>query len=384
MSTRLDLALHELADAAGATTTFGDPDASATTDTVHRLAARVRRRRAVRGATSTAVAASAAGAVALGVPHLTRDVAPAGDPDAPPGACHSSVATIPSGPRDVLTVDLGYRSDNGTAQIDAARTGADLGTWQGGTADLVVAVSGIPDAGVGTTRLRLLVTQDTVVVGTDHERLSLIPSTTGEVLAAEVGILGDGPSDDVPVYPLEDVAGGWWEAATTSSGETRVAQGMELGLSGCDGSGQLAAGTYQVWATTVDSVGTARGAAGPWDLVVADDQPTSRSLPDGFPTDVPLIDGRLVTAHRHGAGWAAEIVTPGADRAAVATTQLRAAAARTDDGGSDGTEAAVVPTDPALPYSGVDVELPGWAVRAVASQTPAGEPSVVYVLTPRD
>src|SRR5699024_10660992 len=105
MSTRLDLALQELAEAAGATSGFGDPDTSDTVQTVSRLAARVRRRRAVRTARTTAVAASAAGAVALVAPQLTREVTPAGDPDAAPGTCGSAVTRIPSGPKDVLSIE---------------------------------------------------------------------------------------------------------------------------------------------------------------------------------------------------------------------------------------------------------------------------------------
>ncbi|ADG75649.1 conserved hypothetical protein [Cellulomonas flavigena DSM 20109] len=182
------------------------------------------------------------------------------------------------------------------------------------------------------------------------------------------------------MYPLEDV-GGWWEAEDVATGTPRVAQGVSLGLAGCGGTGPLAPGTYQVYATTVDSVGTARGSAGPWDLTVAEGGPEARALPDGFP-DVPLLGGRLVTAHRHGDGWAAEIVAPGADRARAATDLLVEAAERVP--GSD-------PADPAAltwPYEGVlftgaGVALPAWAVQAVASQTPDGEPSVVYILTPR-
>lgn len=377
MSTRLDLALQELADAAGATSDFGDPDAAATTATVQRLAAQVRRRRAVRGAASTAVAASAAGAVALTVPHLTQDVAPAGDPDAAPGECGSTVAALPSGDGDALDVVLGFRGDDGTPHVDPASAGFGAGTWQGRTADVVVGVSQIPDAGVGSTWLRLLVAQDGVVVGTANELLSLEPTTTSQVLAAELGTLG-AVAADVPVYPLDDGDESWWQTAQTATGATRVAQDFELGLSACDGSGALPAGGYQVWATTVDSARTARGAAGPWDLVVADQDPERHALPDGFPTDVPLVDGVLVTAHRHGDGWAAEIVTPGADRGTVAWSALTSAARRA---GSDVT-AATGPSS-AEPWSGATVDLPEWSVRAVASQTPAGEPSVVYVLTPR-
>lgn len=380
MSTRLDLALHDLADAAADTSRFGDPDTSATVLTVHRLAARVRRRRAARAAGTAAVAASVAGAVALVVPQLTRDVTPAGDPDADPGACRSAVSRIPSGPKDELGVELGYQSMS-TPRIDTAAAGQDLGTWQGRSADLVVSISQIPEAGVGATRLRLVLTEDGVVVGAAQELMSLTPTTTGEVLRTQLGDPVASTADQPEVYPLEETRDRWWQPAVTSTGAVRVAQNTSLGFAACDGSGQLSPGTYQVYATTVDAVGTARGAAGPWDLEIAQDDPTRHHLPDGFPDEVPLIDGRLVTAHRHGAGWAAEVVTPGQDRALVAT-RLLAEAARDGDDTATSPRSTLSPPYDALAQDST-VALPGWSVRAVASQTPTGEPSVVYVLMPQ-
>ncbi|MBO3088353.1 hypothetical protein [Cellulomonas dongxiuzhuiae] len=380
MSTRLDLALRELADAAADTSTFGDPDTSATVLTVHRLAGRVRRRRAARGAGTAAVAASVAGAAALVVPQLTQDVTPAGDPDADPGACRSAVTRIPSGPKEELGVELGYQSVS-PPRIDTAADGQDLGTWQGSSADLVVSISQIPEAGVGATRLRLMLTEEGVVVGAAQELMSVTPTTTGEVLRTQLGDTVASAADPPAVYPLEDAEDRWWQTAETSTGALRVAQNTTLGFTACDGSGQLPPGTYQLYATTVDAVGIARGAAGPWDLEIVQDDPTRHQLPDGFPDEVPLVDGRLVAAHRHGAGWAAEIVSPGQDRAAVATALLAEAARDADDTGTSARSALSPPYD-AL-SSGTPVALPGWSVRAVASQTPGGELSVVYVLMPQ-
>ncbi|GIG40532.1 hypothetical protein [Cellulomonas phragmiteti] len=381
MSTRLDLALQEVAEAAGASSGFGDPETPGTATTVHRLAARVRRRRAARGAATTAVAASAAGAVALVGPQLTREATPAGDPDADPGECRSAVADLPSGPRDVLGVELGQRDADDVAVIDPAGAGQDLGTWLSGSADLVVNVSQIPDAGVGATRLRFLLTQDGVVLGTAHEPIAVTPLTTDEVLSTRLEGIGAWTTDHLPVYPLEETDRRWWEVVETSGGALRVAQTVELGLTACDGSGALPPGTYQVYATTVDAVGTARGAAGPWDVEVAADDATPHALPDGFPQDVPLIDGRLVAAHRHGDGWAAEIVTPGNDRGTVAVSLLAPVALRSDHVPADAMVLGPPYQDVVVTRAGV--ELPGWAVRAVASRTPAGEPSVVYILTAR-
>ncbi|WP_309135793.1 hypothetical protein, partial [Cellulomonas sp.] len=66
MSTRLDLALTEIADAAGRASALVEPADPSATLTVHRIAARVRRRRAVR--------AGAAGAVAISVRARSRRV----------------------------------------------------------------------------------------------------------------------------------------------------------------------------------------------------------------------------------------------------------------------------------------------------------------------
>lgn len=378
MSTRLDLALREVADAAGAGSSLADADAPGTTALVDSLTARVRRRRAVRTATTGAVAASVVAAVALVVPQLTREVTPAGDPDADPGACRSGVQTLPAGERDTLEVALGHRVRHGVAQVAVPGAGEDLGTWQGRSADVMVSVATIPDAGVGTTRLRLLVTQDDVVVATTDEVLSLTSTTTSRVRETFL-VPSDPDAEDVDVYPLEDV-GEWWDAQDVATGAPRAAQGVTLHLAGCRGQGLLPAGPYEVWATTVDSVGVARGASGPWDLTVAEGEPEARTLPDGFP-DVPLVKGRLVTAHRHGAGWAAEVVAPGTDRAEQATDLLVAEAERlagvTDDRAADTSPHSDVGLTPA------GVTLPGWTVRAVASQTPDGRPSVVYILTPR-
>jgi len=382
LSTRLDLALQELADAAGATSGFGDPDTSTTVQTVARLTARVRRRRTVRGAGTAAVAASAAGAVALVAPQLTRDVSPAGDPDAAPGTCRSSVTKLPSGPRDPLGVELGHRAGGGVPVVAPAGAGEDLGTWQGRSADLVVNVSQIPDAGVGATRLRFLVTQEGVVKGLTQGPLSVTPTSTDEVLRTHLATPAPATTEDLPVYPLED-AGHRWQIAETSTGVQRVAQSAALGFTACDGTGKLPSGTYQVYATIADSVGTARGSAGPWDVEIAqDDEATSHDLPDGFPADVPLIPGRLVSADQHGSGWTVEIATPGNDRATIATTMLAHEGLRGSGVGDWDGYVLPAPFTNVL-FSGAGVELPGWAVLAAASRTADGEPSVVYTLTRR-
>lgn len=380
MTTRLDLALREVADAAGTGSPLADADAPGTTALVEHLTARVRRRRAVRTATTGAVAACVAAAVALVVPQLTREVTPAGDPDAAPGQCRSGVQTLPSGAGDALEVALGHRLEHGVAQVAEPDAGEDLGSWRGRSADVMVSVATIPDAGVGTTRLRLLVTQDDAVVAMTDEVLSLTPTSTSDVRESFLVPPAPEGTADVDVYPLEGV-GEWWDAQDVATGGPRAAQGVALGLVGCRGTGPLPPGVYQVWATTVDSVGTARGAAGPWDLTVAEGEAEARALPDGFP-DVPLLPGRLVAAHRHGTGWAAEVVAPGAGRGQQATALLAAEAERVGGLAPDEGVTATWPRA-GVGFTQAGVALPGWTVRAVASQTPGGEPSVVYIIAPR-
>ncbi|UZN02426.1 hypothetical protein [Cellulomonas sp. S1-8] len=384
MSTRLHLALRDVADAAGDTTAFGDPDDGATTLTVQRLAARVRRRRAVRGAGTAGVAASAVGAVALAGPYLTtQEISPAADPDAAPGTCRSSVATLPTGPSDVLSVELGYVAANGTSGVDAARAGIGLGTWQGGVADLQVAVSQLPVGMTDPSRLRLLVSQDDVVLGSAQYRLDTTITSVPNVLRHEVGLAEPwAGTDPRAVYGLEPEGDVWWDTLPDEQGTIDVAQRVPLDLVACDGSGGLPLGEYDVWVTTVDSLGAARGSAGPWALTVASDVPTATDLPDGFPRTVPLVDGRVVAAHRHGDGWAAEVVTLGDDRARLAADLLSRVALYVDSTGAGlpGPPSATGPVGSAPWVSGVAV--PGWLVRVVASQTPDAEPSVVYVLTP--
>ena len=374
MSTRLDLALQELADAAGATSGFGDPDTSTTVQTVARLTARVRRRRTVRGAGTAAVAASAVGAVAFVGPRLTVDVAPAADPDAAPGTCRSSVTTLPSGQDDALDVWLGPLTYDYTGEVRAAT--ADLGTWQSGTADLQVTVFQVPEGTTGPTRLRLLLAQDDVVLGSGQAPLTTTPTTADAVIRSMTGTEPWGATEDRPVYGLESADDLWWTTTQAREGVTGVAQDMALDLTACDGSGPLDAGTYDVWATTVDSQGDARGSSGPWEVTVALQEPRVDDLPEDFPDHVRIIDGRLVTAHRHGAGWAAEVVTHGDDRAKVAAHLLEQVALPPSD------ETSLLAETRNVPLGGSATHVRGWVVWTIPSQTPDGEPSVVYVLIP--
>ncbi len=381
MSTRLDLALHDVADAAGLASTFGDADDDTTVATLQRLAGRVRRRRATRSAGTVAVAASAAGVVAVVGPHLTAELSPAADPDADPGTCRSSVAALPSGA--LLGVDLGHVAADGSAEADGPGSARGLGTWQTREADVLVSVSRLPETVSESARLRLLVTRKEVVVATSQRQVDTLPTSTAAVLAELRGTPPTpGPTDDAPVHALAGAAP-WLETGHFLDEPDTVAQLTPLSLTACDGSGALLPGDYDVWATTLDEEGRAHGSAGPWELTVAPGSPRITGLPDGFPRAVPLVAGTLVTAHRHGDGWAAEVVTPGEDRA-VAAARLLHDALPQDDGSPVGLSSPTVARDRALAAAWEGIELPGWRVRVVPSHTPDGEPSLVYVLAPTD
>ncbi|MBO0899520.1 hypothetical protein J1G42_06040 [Cellulomonas sp. zg-ZUI222] len=378
MSTRLGLALHDVADAAAHASAFGDPDDGTTVATVHRLASRVRRRRATRAAGTVTVAASAAGAVVLVGPQLTADLSPAADPDADPGTCRSSVATLPSGADDTLGVDLGFAAADGTETVGGPGNDGGVGTWQADSIDLVVAVSELPAATTDPSRLRFLVTRKEVVVATAQQPVDHAPTPSGQLLAEMYGT--DRPPVDDPGTTLHALRGSktFWTQSLVDGGPGPIAQRTPMGLAACDGSGPLLPGEYDVWVTAVDAAGTAHGAAGPWELTVAPaERRLDARLPDGFPRDVPLIGGRLVAAHPHGAGWAAEVAADGEDRGRVAWDLLADAQAESHD------EPVTVPPDPlsgAMPWAGYHVD--DWLVDAIPSRTADGEPSVVYVLRP--
>jgi len=374
MSTRLDLALHELADAVSDTTTFGDPTSVGTGVTVHRIAASVRRRRAARHAGTAAVAASAVGAVALAGPRLTTDGVPVAD--APPGTCRSALGLLPVAP-GALDVTLGYIAADGSSTTTSG-DGATLGTWQGDTAQVhaqrLVDVAGDAPAQIAPEAVDLLVAQDGVVVATspaDVPDLRIDPLEADDPASA-FGFVEDAGTD-----------GAWY--GLLGDGRLEVGWSALLDLTSCLTGDRLPAGTYDVWAAQ-ESDGVVRRTAGPWSVTATAAQPAVTGLPDGFPAEVPLVGGRLVAAHPHGSGWAAEIETPGDDRAALANALLTDAAAA---GGSTSHGFAVEESETlarALTYTYTfdqdGVRLPGWTVRVVPSHTVDGAPSVVYVLRP--
>jgi hypothetical protein len=357
MSTRLDLALHEIADAAGDATAFGDDTAAGTVATVRRLTGRVRRRRAARGAGAAAVAASAAGAVVLVGPQLTVDPTPA----VAPGACGTPFTGTGDDAGDAgFTIGV----DAGTVPVPAGSTS--FGTWQSRTLAVAVEVEvplpeGATPDGTGTVPVEqpaspdLVLTRDDVVVA----ETVLDPSR-----AVAAGSAWEASGDDVPGLLVSQVV---------EDGEVSLLWTSTVDVVACDTGGALPSGDYEVWATHAGTDGVER-VVGPYDLTLAAEQPSvASSLPADFPPGVPLVGGRLVSATRDGDRWTVEVATPATDREVAALRMLSAAALRT--GGAAG-EMLTAPDG--------GIVLDGWSVRVTPTSTSDGEPSVVYVLTPTD
>ena len=358
MSTRLDLALQEIADAAGDATAFGDDTAASTVATVRRLTGRVRRRRAVRGAGTAAVAASAAGAVVLVGPQLTVDPTPA----VAPGACGT---TFTGAGGDAG--DAGFTIGVDTGDVPVPDGSTSFGTWQGRALEVSVKIDvPLPE---GATP------DDTGTVPVEQPASPDLVLTRDDVVVAETVL-------DPPL--VADQAGSAWGASAEGAPVPLVGQQVEDGelslvwassvdVVACDTGGTLPSGDYEVWATHAGPDGVER-VVGPYDLTLAPEQPSvAASLPADFPSGVPLVGGRLVSATRDGGRWTVEVATPTTDRQRVAQSLLSGAALRT--GGASGQIRTA-------PDGGIVLD--GWSVLVTPTTTSGGEPSVVYVLTPTD
>jgi hypothetical protein len=373
MTPQLSHTLHDLVD--------GDGDAPFE---VRALTTRIRRRRAVRTGTRGAVAAGAVGVVALG---LTRGPweggvqLPAADPHAAPGTCGSDIAALPTGGADGAVraeseEDIGTMFDpllGRRLAADVLVAGSESALAGTGTADLLgernvlrrthddgTDIDGKPldaaalaaaetriaqlqseiDAAAGKLeplRLRLVVTRDGTVVST--------PASTGDVYS--------------------------WEAPDV--GGTYVMLTGELVT--CDRAADpLPAGRYEAYATFLDPATGAETATGSWPVDLLPAPTRMVGLPAGFPADVPLLSGGLVTAHKTADGWVAEIAVDAADN-------VNAAAHLIVDGGG-GT--ASRPIDAGfLPAPSAEVETSDWHVLITRATSPDGGFSVIYDLTPR-
>ncbi|QGQ18575.1 hypothetical protein GC089_04070 [Cellulomonas sp. JZ18] len=359
MSTRLDLALTDIADAAGRASTLARPSDPTAAVTVHRIAARVRRRRAVRAGAGGAVAASAAGAVALVAPGLASSPVVAARPDAVPGTCGSSVADLPApdarleslavAPQEALESDL--------------RPTDRLGSWGGSTATLA-AWRALPQEVPGA---------ELVVSGTDTAPLTPVVADDGVVVAVST------PDElQVTVSP-------WYEPDSgddrtgprpedVGEDETLVLHRLGVDLRPCDDpDGRLPAGEYDV--VLLDRASpTAEADAARWvgTLEVAPPRAPLAGLPEDFPASVPLVEGRLLSV-RHPAPdhWVLHVDAPEDDLVREAEDLLYEAAG----------PGYHVPDDRGTWFWD---ERAGWRVQVLEAQRSTGEPSLVYVVRTGD
>ncbi|MFC8192923.1 hypothetical protein ACFUMH_14790 [Cellulomonas sp. NPDC057328] len=335
MSTRLDQALAEIADAAGHASRLAAPGDATATATVHRITARVRRRRAARATAGGAVAASAVGAVALVGPTLQGSVV-ASRPEAPLGTCGSSLADVRPDPSSDVVLRV---FPAGAAGVAGGPAGSDLGTWAGDVVAVEVEEQVEPGDGRAPAEaaLDLLVTDGDVVVGT-------VGTSVDRLVDYGHALDGDASAP----------ARAW------------AAGGVEVPLEDCDAGDRLPAGPYTVWTLRTPEDG-APELTGPWPIDVAPAPREVGDLPQDFPRDLPVVGDRIVSVGPHGAGWGIEVTAQGEDRAAVAALTLL-------DAGAVGRNVNL----------GDDVlRTPsGWDVVVHASTSPDGEESVVYVVQP--
>lgn len=336
MSTYLDDALQEIADAAGRASRLAAPDDTDAVAVVQRITARVRRRRALHAGAGAAAAAGAVGAVGLGAGLLAPGPSlPAARPDAAPGTCGSDVGRLPAADGTVETM-VGVPSGDGLA---AFTSGSHLGTWGGSETPLTLTdvVQG-DDVHTLPTDTRALLVRDDVVVST-----STLTSDLRTV---------------VPGAPLGQ-----------DDEETRWGtDGSQLSLGRCDDGRRLPEGDYDLWVLHLRS-GEPTRADGPWTITVGE-RLARIPGPAGFPQDVPLVGGTITSVQEGTAttstGWVVEVEAPGDDRLSVAAAVL-------DD---DTTAAGAPVTGPLTRTIGEHV------VTVWQSTLPDGVPSLVYRVVP--
>lgn len=337
MSTDLDVALNEIAEAAGRASRLA-PDETDALAVVQRITARVRRRRALQAVSGAAAAAAALGAVGLSAGLLGPSPSlPAARPGAEPGSCGSDVGTLPAADASVGTM-VGVPSDDGRGGFSSSPP---LGTWGGSEVPIMLTdvVQG-RDVNPLPTDTRALLARDGVVVSTSTLRSDL--------------------RDVVPGAGSEQVDGSeQWETGTSV-----------LSLGRCDDGRRLPPGDYDLWVLHVRSGMPAR-TDGPWTLTVA--EPLEQiPAPAGLPQEVPLAGGTIASVQDGTAttddGWVVEVEAPGDDRLAVA--------------------AALLDHDPAsgrVPVTGpLTRTLGGHVVTVWQSTLPDGAPSLVYRVVPLD
>lgn len=360
MSTRLDLALTEIADAAGRASWLAEESDPTAALTVHRIAARVRRRRAVRVGASGAVAASAVGAVALVAPGLASSPpVVAARPDAAPGTCGSSVAELPGPDARLSSFAVAPHED---LESDLSPT-RQLGRWAGPVAQ-VTAWRTLPQDVPGSE-----------LVLPDAETAPVTPVVAqGDVVVA----VSEAHARQVMVYPWYAPEGdhdpNGPRPADVAPGEAVVLQHLEVDLAPCDDpDGRLPAGEYDLVlldreSATAPVVGARRVGT----LQVAPPAAPMTGLPADFPASVPLIDAPLLSVrHDEPDEWVLHVDAQEDDRLTRAVDLL-----------FEAVGAAYHDPDDTATWFWHETE--GWRVQVLEAQRSTGEPSLVYVVRTDD
>ena len=281
-------------------------------------------------------------------------------PGAAPGTCGSSVADLVATGAADLTVELTHSAaydESGARSADAGVLGPLVGRdlaaivkvapGPGSTADLP-GVSVYGDSMVYQSVIRpsvVVVHQDTVVA-------AVLPVSAVELHGQ------DGPNQKPTALLMAQMA----------------AQLVTCGTSRDPGGAALPAGSYEFYPvveypdlTTPDGIGRSVGAPVP--ITLLPEVPLLSGLPAGFPTDVPIIGGRLLEAKQldgtTASGWTVTVAVDGVDGV---TRAIDALGYWPESAGSSQLEA---PTPDGR-----------WQVRVTAGRSSAGEDTVVYRISP--
>jgi hypothetical protein len=139
-----------------------------------------------------------------------------------------------------------------------------------------------------------------------------------------------------------------------------------------------------------NDAGTLTKAAGPWSIKV-EHPAAAADLPSGFPSQLPLLPGRVVSAEPDGNGWTVDVATDATDALAAAGQLLVHIAGSVSAGSITGPVAAggltFGSTGEELSLGGteVGVKLPDgtrWTVKATESQSGDGQHALHYTITP--
>lgn len=363
----IDLArtLHDAVDGTGTTVLLGHarPQPDAVADTVAHMAGRIKARRAVRAGARAGVGLVTVGAfAAFGGQLVGRrgadDLLPAAVPGAAPGTCGSSVADLVSTGGADIAVDLtrsapydelGGRSAD--AHVLGPLVGRDLAAIvrvaPGPTS--TVDLPGITTSG-GVTSFRDVIRTNVIVVH-HNTVVAVMPASTRQART---------------------------ESSTPKPTTTLLAQ-VSAHLVTCETSQDsrstvLPEGSYEFYPvaeypdpTGPDGLG--RSVGGPLIVSVLPETPLLSGLPAGFPTDVPVIGGRLLEAKpldgTTASGWTVTVAVDGIDGVTRAIDALgywpeSAGSLQLDAPTADGR----------------------WQVRVTAGVTSDGGATVVYVVNP--